>query len=303
MATISTLPLHIKGLWEAAYNMSPDQPNFGADIAREESTDSIQEKLAWLSSLAPAAAVNEGDAITVQSIFSPYTKVYQTGIYSVAVKYTKRQLRTDQTGMLDKVGKLLNESVWRNRQMLIADILNNRTDSSYAGIDGVSLANASHPTDSGTWSNLTTAVTGTSIGTIERMKDDIRINHKQYTAAAPWINPTTYNLVAGIDISEQALLRILAGTEQPGTSDREVNVARRGITFNGCNPFVTGSVLSLIPTGESNPLFLLVGKNKEVREDMESGKGQAGHPITYVAEWEATTGWKYAQGVQFGTGG
>lgn len=294
----ATLPLHIKGFRDAFINASEDQPNYWKFIVGNEmTTDAIMEKFILMGDLIPTQPVEDVGGVPLDAVQTFASKEFYTHQYSLGVQLTDKQLRTDQSGLLKAVPKLLGQSDYLAKEQLVADLINNGTDSNYTGIDGVALFSDSHPiANGGTFDNLSTAAS-LSYSALEQMLTDLR-GHKTYKGN-PWLTWGGYRLVTG---KELALLakRILVTSGISGSADVDKNVAADDIMATPGNQFLADTNgYTLIPADVArNPLFLLTGLNAEVREDPKPSEWRT----IYVVGSDRTAGWLSAQGVQHNAG-
>jgi len=294
----ATIPLHIKGFRDAFINASNDMPNYWKDIVgKEMDTDALLEKFILLGDLSPTQPIEDVGGVPVDSLVTFATKDFFTHQYALAVQLTNKQLRTDQSGLLKTVPKLLAQSDYLAVEQLVADLLNNGTDSNYTGIDTKELFSTSHPIANGqTFSNLSTAAT-LAYSALETMLTDIKAQ-KSYKGN-PWMNWGGFTLITGPAKSLVAK-RILATQNIAGSADLDKNVAKDDIKGSAGNQFITSSTaFYLLPSDASrNPLFLLHGKKAEVVEDPKPSELRT----IYVVASDRTAGWLCAQGTQANAG-
>ncbi len=294
----ATIPIHIRGFKEAFINASDDKPMYYKTIVGNEmTTDALLEKFILLGDLIPTQPIEDVGGIPLDSIVSFATKDFFTHIYALGVQLTDKQLRTDQSGLLKTVPKLLAQSDYIAKEQLVADLINNGPDSNYTGMDGVELFSALHPIANGqTYSNLSTAAT-LSYSALETMLTDLR-NHKSYKGN-PWLTWGGFTLVTG---QGKALVakRILATQNIAGSADLDKNVASDDIKASAGNQFLTDTdAFTLVPTDTSrNPLFLLTGQEANIVEDKKPSELRT----VYVVSSDRTAGWLAAQGIQHNVG-
>lgn len=297
--TAGTRPLHIRGFKEAILTQSTIERDFGATIARRMTTDQIQEEFIWFSGVATAQKRREGGRVFYDIVSAPKRKTFITEEWSIGVEFTKKALRTDQSGMLKRASKAMGLSHYNSHQRMIADIINNGTSSSYLGIDGVALFSASHITGTGTFSNLSTQA-ATSPDSIKQMLVDLGL-HLTYKDE-PWIRSGGgYNAVYHInqELEMAEILESVLKAQELSNTKNVIGMSPSGsIKWNEGNPFLTDTnAITLIPAGEKNPIFFLVGEEMDVIEIPTSD-----FTIKYGSNRDETVGWIGAWGVQHNIG-
>lgn len=299
MPVLSTLPIHLKGVYEVMIARGDTMPNYWKWIVGKKiNTTAIAEKMVLLTGLATATRTGDGAAVLFDEITSPYDKTFYTDEYAIGVEFTEKQVKTDQSGKLKRFGEEFAYSLNVQLETMVADVINNGTDgTNYAGIDGVALFSASHPTVGGTtWSNLSTAAT-MSIDSLEQLMTD-RKSHRTLKDQ-PWTKLVPCNLIYG-EALEMKAARLLGGIEQPETPDREINVVKRSLNASTGNQYLTDTnAYTAIPRGDANPIFLLEGNiPKPIRQDYDPRVRKE----LMVAAQDHTTGWMYPAGIQHNIG-
>lgn len=293
-----TLPIHLKGVYEVMIASAADQPNHYKNIVGDTmSTNAIAEKMVLMTGVQTASPVGDGAGVSWDEITTPYDKTFATQIYAVGVKFTDKQLRTDQSGKLRRIGEEMGKSLYYQRETMVADIINNGTTAGYEGIDGVVLFSASHPYNGGTYSNLSTAASLDATSLKQALID--RKAHKTLKGQ-PWLDQGPVNLVVSDSLEFVAEILVKSGKEA-GVADNDMNPLPRIVNFTMGNPFLADTnAFTLIPSrAKSNPLFLLEGDvNQPIREDYDIDR------LTkkMVAVQDHTTGWLYPAGVQHNAG-
>jgi hypothetical protein len=293
--TSTTLPLHHRGLLEVIDTFPKTQANFWKDIiGRELNTNELYEELVQFSGLGVASNINESGGVPYDTATTPFSKRFFLNIYALGYEISPNALAKDVYGVLKAPSKWMAQGHYLALEQACADIINNST--STVGIDGVALNSTSHPTATSTWSNQSSQA-ALSIGSLEQMLNDVQLQkaYRDY----PYVATGPFNLVhpTGIDMLAK---RLLAGTEQPQTADRDKNVARDLIRYVPANPFLTNQTrYALVPTSsDDNPIFLLRGMPMRVEEMFDARVPSK----LYVTMQEFTTGWTKANGVQFNEG-
>lgn len=294
-----TLQLGIKGFRDAYINAATEEPNYWRSIVGEKvDTTALMEKYLMLSDLIPSQPIEDVGGVPVDTISVVNSFDFWTHQYAMAVQLTDKQMRTDQSGLLKTIPKLLGKSDYLALEQLVADLINNGTSSTYAGIDGVELF-GTHTIDQGaSFSNLLAAET-ISYAALERMLANIK-NHKSWKGN-PWTTWGSFNLVtSGLGITNLAAKRIIRSTQVAGSADNDVNVAKDDIKFAGGNQFLTDSnAFTLLPADKNrNPLFLLTGLDAKTVKDPKPSEFRT----IYAVASDRTAGWFCAQGTAHNTG-
>jgi hypothetical protein len=157
--TRSTLP---ELLWPGLQSL------FGTDYAKHpkeytrifdvRTSSKAYEKLVELTGLGLAAVKAEGASIQYDTPGQgPVTQITHV-TYGLGFIMTREAVEDNQyKDVANNNTRALTWSMWTTKEIVHANILNRATNASYLGGDGVALASASHPTASGTQSNLLTA--------------------------------------------------------------------------------------------------------------------------------------------------
>jgi hypothetical protein len=300
MSVGSTFQIHVKGVRDVMVARSTEMPNLYRNITGDPiTTTAVQEKMVLMTGLATATKVGDGSNVSFDEITAPYNKNFATEIYAIGVELTEKQLQTDQSGRLRKVGQEFARSHGYAREVMVANILNNGTDAAgYPTILGVALASASQPTTSGaTWSNLSTAA-ALDILALEQMLTD-RKGHKTLKNQR-WLGMGPVKLIVPVEL-EITASRLLESLLQPGTADNDKNVARSQITLTPGNPFITDTNSYWMIPENDNPFFLLSNSGmSDATVKMDYDIRTLKHLM--VAARDETVGVLYPAGVQLNQG-
>ena len=122
-----------------------------------------------------APELPDGMPVTYQSGGVLFNARYVYKVYGLAFALTKVLVEDgDHISIGQTYAKHLAQSLIETKETLCANILNRAFNSSYAGGDGVSLVNSSHPIASGTASNVLTTAANLSQTSLEQMLIQIR---------------------------------------------------------------------------------------------------------------------------------
>ncbi len=297
----ATLPLHERGFYKAILAQSDDKVDFGDSFIRKITTDQLSEEFIWLSGLPRAVSLRDGQEIPLASITTPYTKKWFTEEFGIGIELTRKQLRTDQSGMIGQMGKYLGISHYNTEQRLYASLLNNGTNGSYTGPNGKVLFATDNPIGNGnSYSNLSTSQ-AFSPDAVMNMMTDVGL-HRTWQDE-PWVETFGWNLVYHQSLEFQAgeiMNSVNKGQEFSNTSNElKKGIGGGTVQMTRGNPFLEDTnAFYLIPRGKGNPLFCLEGMGLEVYHD--------GKTRDFTGVWtsmcDRTVGWMHTWGVQANLG-
>lgn len=251
------LPALIRATKEVINGFATEMPDFAGSIVgqKEPETKSYAEK-ALYSGLGTATRRTEGSNVQFDTPSIPYTKKFPFVIFTQAVQIGYSTWLRNPMGSIKPFNPELARSMYNARQQFIADILNNSTDATnYPIIDGVALASASHPTATGTWSNISTAAT-LSYDALEQMCVDMdghvtyRDQKRTYPGSKRLMLPRALRLKGQ---------RIFDTSLKAGSGDNDKNVLKTHgvISEVAWNPFLSSSTAYYLFDIKDNPIFEL----------------------------------------------
>lgn len=295
--TSTALNLYIRGMGDVIKLYPEKQNNFWRMITPNTKTlEELYDEKTMLSGMGVASKMQETGGIPFDQITTPYSRKTYLDIYSIGFEVSDQALEKKGGAVLRAPSKFMSQSLYIAWEQSIADIMNNSQSASFTGIDAVALASASHPTASTTWSNLSTGAT-LSIAALEQMLTDAMGQQAYRDYVWPAMGP--FNLV----VPRQKVMlgrRLLKGTEQPQTTDREQNVAKDSISAVYGNPFLTSSTrYALLPVNaDDNPIKVLTYGDVRVKQSYDGRKPT--NLFTATREWATT--WDDAHNTQFNAG-
>lgn len=277
---------------------SEKQPNFWKDIVGkvEDERDLWVEKT-MLGGFGIATTQREAGGVPFDNITTPYSLKFFQDIYSIGFELSDQAKERDLSGEIAKRAPSMARSIYWALEQSIADIINNSTTAGYTGIDGVVLQSASHPTQTTTWSNISTAAT-LSIDSLETMLNNLVTAPRGYRdTITPQMGPFRLIVPGQLGLLAQ---RLLAGVEQPQTANRERNVAKMRIGDLSVNPYLTDTNgYQMVPmNSDDNPIFIIKFGDVRFRESYDGRKPA----WLYTSHKEWGTGWDWPAGVQFNAG-
>lgn len=295
--TAGTLPLHLRGFKAAIETWPKDMPDHASRLVNPMTTDQLGETLLWVSGLPRALRIREGQGVPFAQLSVPKYKAFYTAIYAIAVELTDKWMETNQSDRMKNVGAMMGRSQYYARQRTIFGILDNITSSSFNGIDGVPLGSASHPTKTGTFSNISTPET-LSPGALKQMTVDAAL-HKTWQDE-PWEQTFGWTLFTHTNLRPDAweiLESTLTAQEMSNTKNYLASAA--GITGLVTTQYLSDTnAFTLVPNGSDNPLF-----------ELKRGGIKVAHipgTIDFTEQWASkadyTVGWRGAWGVQTNAG-
>ena len=183
-------------------------------------SDKSYEEDASLTGMGLAPRKPEGDAFYVDTMKQAFTTRYQNLAYALGFEITREEIEDNQYAEFGaQRAKNLAFSMNQTKENVAANIFNRAFTAAYAGGDGVSLIDASHPVEGGVLSNelavaadLSEASLEDALIAISNFRDN-RNNH---------INIMGDKLLVPPQLMFDAT-RILRNPERPDTSDRDIN--------------------------------------------------------------------------------
>lgn len=287
------------GLLEVVETYGNDQPNEWKGLVGEVYPDRKQlyETILQSSGLRPAIEYSDGAPMSWDTLTTPYSKSFYPVQYELSVGWSVKAAHNDIYGLYKRVGKNLAKSHYDAMEIAAAAIFNNATSGSYTGIDGVSLANASHPTEGGTASNISTAGR-LSVGNLETMVQDLAVQPAYRTGVFADVAPP-YELNVGIQ-DWMIADRILASMLQPATANNDKNVVRSlisGVTVN--RRFTSMTAYALVAKKDA-PIFKLNGMAFTDFGGIKFWQDPASYKLVTMSEF--VFGWRKWQGFQYNAG-
>ena len=214
-------------------------------------------------------------------MLSPFTMDVTPEYRALAFVMSSLAAKTDFYEKFNKAGTELAKSRFRTKEYDFFDLLNRAATAPTTGnglltLDGVALASASHPLETGTKSNLTTSSalaqsTLEAAATAARRRYDHRGNVMQYTGSFTLVVPPELELTAW---------KLVHSNQVVGSNNNELNPFR-GMSVLVC-PYLTSSTTWFLVADEEgwNPFLELKGADGPYN-DAEYTKNPRG--ITYLS--------------------
>ncbi len=197
-------------------------PEYSAVFSSNTSNKAFEEDV-LLQGFGNAPTKNEGSAISYDDAGQQWTARYQHETIALAFAISEEAEEDGQYGSIaSRYTKALARSMASTKELKAANVLNFSQTAGYTGGDGVTLLSASHPTRSGTQSNVLGTAADLSETSLEAvliniadMKDDrgLRIAAQGQTL----VIPTAYTFTAN---------RILQSDLQNDTANNAINAIK-----------------------------------------------------------------------------
>ena len=149
--------------------------NEHSEIFDEESSDRAFEEEVMLGGFGTAPTKQEGSAISFDDAQETYTARYNMETVALAFSITEEAIEDNLYDRLaSRYTKALARSMTQTKQIKAASILNNAFNTGVHAIgDGVALCSASHPSISGTQTNVLATASDLNETSLEQMLIDI----------------------------------------------------------------------------------------------------------------------------------
>lgn len=269
-------------------------PRYYSMFTTGRNTNNFYDKIATESDFSAAAGVNEGDAFDFVDFATPqYMDVYPR-IRGLANAISKLALQSDPYGVMARRMKKMMESVRKSMEYDAADFMNLATTAYTAGSsaaqvpDGLALASAVHPLQTGTASNIITGNPALSVSSLELAK---QLFFRQVSFVG---DPMVYDKALLLLVPPElvGLATRLTETEKyPTTNDNDINWGGRNVKVVE-NPYFTSTTAwALVAADPSdNPLTMLTRRGIVADTDEDKIRDAvvgivSGVWVKYAADW------------------
>lgn len=297
ISVATNMPTHHRGLYDVI-DLYPKkkQQNGSRIIGRKLESKDAYEEIALISGLAPAGKIKEFGGVPFDEFTTPYTKQYPGDIFAIGVEISNQAFRKDVNGAIAKRAPMMAISMYVASEQSDCDVINFADNASYTGPDGVALAATTHPTDSSTWSNITTAA-APGATCVENMVTDFMLQ-KAFRGGVYWQQEGPFRLVSH-PTNRMTYQKVFESVSQPFTTNNEKNVVRGYLSDLITTPYLTDTnMTALIADGDENPLFKFEYQPLMIDED----KDITSLSRLFVASREWVNGWFRANGFQYNAG-
>ena len=227
--------------------------NEHSEIFEEESSDRAFEEEVMLGGFSTAPVKNEGQSISFDDAQETYTARYVAQTIALAFSITEEAIEDNLYDRLaSRYTKALARSMAQTKQIKAASILNNAFSAGVDAIgDGVALCSASHPSLSGTQSNVLSTAADLNETSLEQMLIDVagmtdERGLKIAVRGMKLLIPKELQFIAE---------RVMNSNLRPGTADNDNNAVKSmGMLPDGAvvNHFLTDTDAFFIKTDAPN---------------------------------------------------
>ena len=227
--------------------------NEHSEIFEEESSDRAFEEEVMLGGFSTAPVKNEGQSISFDDAQETYTARYVAQTIALAFSITEEAIEDNLYDRLaSRYTKALARSMAQTKQIKAASILNNAFSAGVDAIgDGVALCSASHPSLSGSQSNVLSTAADLNETSLEQMLIDVagltdERGLKIAVRGMKLLIPKELQFIAE---------RVMNSNLRPGTADNDNNAVKSmGMLPDGpvVNHFLTDTDAFFIKTDAPN---------------------------------------------------
>lgn len=209
----------LNAIWGAEYAMYANGAEW-KELFNVEASEKAYEETVSVTGLGLASVLTEGSALKYDTMKQAYVTRYTNTTYALGFVITRNELQDNlyaEAGR--KRAKALAFSMNQTKEIVGANIFDRAFNAASPGGDGVSMINASHPTEGGTQSNTLTIAADLSEASLENAINDIalfRDNRNNRIAVIP------SKLAVPVNLQFDAI-RILQNPNRPGTAERDIN--------------------------------------------------------------------------------
>lgn len=236
-----------------------------------EKSDKAFEKDQGMTGFPLAAVKEQGNEVFFSQMYQGYQKEYLHLTYSIGAAITSEMVDDDQYNVINKIPKLLAESLRQTEETVATSILNNGFSSSYVGADGQPLFSASHPlVAGGTFSNQPTTSSDLTQTSLEQAMIDImgfvddqglRINIEGKTLVVP--RQEYFNA-----------MKLLGTQYEVNSANNAINPLYSDVKLDlVVSTFLTDSDAWFVKTSASDGLKFFTRREAELQKDNDFNTG------------------------------
>lgn len=216
--------------------------------------------------MSPAAEMNEATGVTYEDFDTPYAKDWYPLKRGIGFAVSTEAIESDKYGVIARRAKKMLKSMSKSIEADAAAFMNLATSSTFAGPDGVALASASHPLDSGTDSNIVTSNPVLSYSALETAMTQLIGNKSHKGDPLMFMGP--YILMVPKELNFLAQ-RLVETDKYPGTMNNDKNVVRSSISNVVMSPYFTSSTAWALRSASEDEHGLLIVNRRATIADQE----------------------------------
>jgi hypothetical protein len=297
MAGIITRSAHPDALWPGVkrwFGLEYDKvPSTWSQLFERDTSSKYQERIAESTTFGLAMQKTEGAPIQYDSDAQGYVAVFQHTVYGLGYIVTREELEDNQYDELSRRrSSNLAWSMNTTTEFVHANVLNRGFDSAYPIGDGQPLYSASHPTQSGSQSNLLVAADVSETALEDATKAVWRVKNNRGFPINAGIKRIIINPEDAF-----AVTRILNSVLRPGTNNNDVNAlnAMGVIPDVVVSKYLTDTDSWYVQTDVPNGFLSFWRRGVELEKDndfdTENAKAKATMRFAAgVADWRSTFG-------------
>jgi len=258
----------------------------------KQADDRAYQVNAMVSTMLPLQQKDEGTVLTLDSARQGITPRYVHTTYALGFIITMEMMEDgDAFKNAKRFTEMLKKSALQTKEILAANVYNNAFSSTatMSGGDGVALCSTSHPTRSGTQSNvLSTGSVDMSEAALEQATIDIK---NMLDDRGNRIMLLPQKLICSVT-DEPLANRILKSTMRSGSADHDINYLRDSglIKEIVANPYLTAAHRWFVTTGvqeDGDGVQMLIRKEASIDDgnDFETKNNK------FSAVARTSTGW------------
>lgn len=264
-------------------------PALWSQMFEDMDSDKAYEKLIEATGFGMARKKPEGASIEYDSDYEGTINILTHIVWGLGYIVTREEIEDDLYAEVSKTrGKSLSFSINTTIETIHANVLNfGFTNSApYLGGDGVPLFSASHPTASGSQSNLMTAADFSETS----LEDGLKQLAQFTNARGLKINPTAQKLIVSTADMFNAE-RVMGSPLRTSTANNDINATRSmGMIPGGVvvNPYLTDLDAWFLKTNVPDGLVSLWRRragNLEKDNDFDTENAKAKSTVRLVAGW------------------
>ena len=229
--------LHREGLEYVVHLYSQKKTSYYKEIApRTRTTKQRYIKVLQAGDLGMMPVVGQLQPIGFDDFSTPYSMDARHYKRALGYAFSTESSEEDLYNEIQTYGMKMALSSNKTKEQAAANMFNLADAAATNGPDAVPWASNSHPYDGGVQDNLITTALG--ITALETAVQTMKRTLSHRGDPEPFVGP--FMLMVPPEL-EMLAKRLVNGTEQPQTANRETNQVRGSISSIHCNPYFTGT--------------------------------------------------------------